>query len=260
MFRLTKPVSRILLVSIVILLPILIISLIYWNQHRTVPIERALNPIYWVKHWRGLDLYDPKTNLLEHGSYKYPEVALTIDDGPDPRYGPEIVKILHDNNIHATFFLVGTKVKQYPDLTRLIAKNGFEIGNHTYDHQRLPDLKPHEIANEIRFCERNIKSVTGIQTKYLRPPGVQYNDKVLNAAKALDYTTISWTCGAKDYDIQPPEYIARRIIERTENGSIIILHQDNASTAKALPFIIRSLKEKRYNFVTISEMLDRIRQ
>ena len=225
------------------------------NLSRKVPLERALNPVFWVRHWRGTDRYDPQTALLEHGNPAFKEVALTIDDGPDPKLGPPIAAFLKANGVQATFFLVGKRVRQFPDVARLLARGGFELGNHTYDHQRLPGLKPHEIANEIRLCDRDVAQATGQHLHLLRPPGVQYDDKTLRAAKALGYVTVSWTTGARDYDTQPPQWIADRVLRRTEPGSIILLHQDNPSTLAALPLIVAGLRGRGYSFVTVSQML-----
>ncbi len=229
-----------------------------YNQTRKVPLDRALSPLYWIKHFRGEDRYDPQTALLEHGDPAAREVALTIDDGPDPRYGPAIIALLHQRHVDATFFLVGIRVKQHPEIARLLARDGFEIGNHTYDHQRLPALKPHEIANELRLCDARIYAVTGKHTTLMRPPGVQYDDKTLQVAKALGYVTVSWTVGAKDYDPQPAAWIAQRVLDRTEPGSIILLHQDNPSTLAALPLILDGLQARKYRFVTVSGMLARL--
>jgi len=230
----------------------------HWDRYRSVPIERALNPAYWLRHWKGQDRYDAATALLEHGDPNLNEVALTIDDGPDPLYGPAIADYLKQQGVAATFFVVGKRVKQYPAILRAIDADGFEIGNHTYDHQRLDQLKPHEVANEIKFCSRDIEEVTGKRPAIMRPPGVQYNDTVLNTAKALGYVTVSWTCGAKDYDPQPAQFIAQRVIDRSEAGSIIILHQDTPNTLKALPYIISGLRQRGFTFVTISQMLDHL--
>ncbi|MGO8672984.1 MAG: polysaccharide deacetylase family protein [Capsulimonadaceae bacterium] len=230
----------------------------YIQRYHTVPIERELNPVDWVKHWRGEDRYDASRALLEHGDPNVHAVAITIDDGPDPRYGPAIAAYLHSQDVPATFFMVGIRVNQYPEVVRTIAKDGFEIGNHTYDHQRLPALKPHEIANELILCSKHIKAVTGRATTLMRPPGVQYDDKVLRVARSLGYVTISWTCGAQDYDNQPASFIAQRVLDRTENGSIILLHQDHESTVGALPIIVAGLKARGYKFVTISQMLHQL--
>ncbi len=229
------------------------------DEYRKVPLDRALNPVFWVKHWLGEDRYDPKTGLLEHGDPDVPEVALTFDDGPDPRYGPAIAALLVRDHVPATFFLVGVRVKQYPQVARLLARDGFEIGNHTYDHQRLPDLKPHEIAQELRLCDHWVFVTTGRHTTLMRPPGVQYNDKVLSVAHALGYDTVSWTVGASDYETQPTPWITQRILDRTENGSIILLHQTTPDTLGALPAIITGLRARGYRFVTVGAMLARLR-
>jgi peptidoglycan/xylan/chitin deacetylase (PgdA/CDA1 family) len=227
-----------------------------YNQTRKVPLDRAINPFYWLDHWRGKDRYDPQTALLWHGNPAYREVALTIDDGPDPRYGPQIIALLHQRHIAATFFLVGIRTKQHPEIARLLARDGFEIGNHTYDHQRLPALKPHEIANELRLCDARIYAVTGHHTNLMRPPGEERNDKVLGVAKALGYVTVYWTCGAPDYNsAYSADWIAKRVLDRTEPGSIILLHQDMPSTLTALPIIIDGLQSQGYKFVTVSQML-----
>ncbi len=225
------------------------------NQTRKVPLERALSPAYWVRHWRGQDRYNPGAALLEHGNPRYKEVALTIDDGPDPVLGPQVAAVLRARGVAATFFLVGTRVKQHPEVVQLLARDGFELGNHTYDHQRLPGLKPHEIANELRLGDKQIRQATGHSVPLLRPPGVQYDDKTLRVARALGYVTVSWTVGARDYDPQPPQWIASRVLRRTEPGSIILLHQDNPSTPAALPLIIDGLRRQGYAFVTVSQML-----
>lgn len=228
------------------------------NPYRQLPIHEALDPRYWILVIRGLDKYDWHNGLLQHGDYRVPEVALTIDDGPDPRYEPQIVNILKQNNVPATFFVVGIRVKQHPELLKLLQQNGFEIGNHTYDHQRLDALKPHEIANELLLCDKHIFEVTGQHPTLMRPPGVQYNDKVLSVAKSLGYVTVSWTVGAKDYEKVSAAYITQRVLDRTGNGSLILLHQDNPETAIALPGIILALKGRGYRFVTVSQMLQRL--
>jgi peptidoglycan/xylan/chitin deacetylase (PgdA/CDA1 family) len=228
------------------------------DPYRQIPIHEAIDPRYWILVMRGLDKYNWHTGLLQRGDTSVPEVAITIDDGPDPKYLPQIVQILRQENVPATFFVIGIRIKQHPELLKLLQTDGFEIGNHTYDHQRLDALKPHEIANELRLCDEHIFEVTGQHTHIMRPPGVQYNDKVLNVAKSLGYVTVSWSVGARDYEVVPASFIESRVLDRTGNGSIILLHQDRPETAEALPVIISTLRQRGYRFVTISQMLQRL--
>ena len=240
---------------------ILTAGLAWWgiDPYGHTSLSHYLSLRHIVRHLRGQDQYDPEDALLEHGDTQVPEVALTFDDGPDPRYGPAIARYLKQRGVTATFFVIGFRVKQHPEMLRELAADGFEIGNHTYDHKRLPDLKPHEIANELRLCDRDIAAVTGQHPHLMRPPGVSYNAKVLNIAKALGYVTVSWTVGARDYGEEPPpSYIESHVLDRTRNGSIILLHQTSPETLASLPTIIDGLQARGFRFVTVSAMLDRL--
>ena len=248
-------------VPLLALAVLLALGFILWalDPHRKVPLRKVLSPMEWVRHWQGRDHYDARQALLQEGDPSVNEVALTFDDGPDPKYGPAVAAILKQKNVPATFFLVGMRVKQYPEVARLLAHDGFELANHTYNHQDLPALKPHEIANELRLCDQDIFEATGQHTTLMRPPGVQYNDKVLDVAKSLGYVTVSWTVGAKDYETgTTADFIKERVLDRTAPGAIILLHQDTSATAAALPAIIDGLRAQGYTFVTVSQMLSRL--
>jgi peptidoglycan/xylan/chitin deacetylase (PgdA/CDA1 family) len=193
--------------------------------------------------------------MLYRGSPKYHEVALTIDDGPHALYGPEILDLLTKYHIRATFFVVGIRVKQEPEQVREMVALGNEIGNHTFDHQRLNKLTSREVENEIKSDDDCIYRAAGVHPIVMRPPGEQFNEGVLQIAKKMGYVTVDWTNAAKDYEVQTPDYIVRRVVDSTDNGSIILLHQDSPATALALPRIITALKKRGYRFVTISTML-----
>lgn len=229
------------------------------DPHRKIPLRKVFSPVEWVRHWQGRDHYDTDNALLQEGDGSVPEVALTFDDGPDPAYGPQVAAILKAKHAPATFFLVGMRVKQYPQVARLLASDGFELANHTYNHQDLPALKPHEIANELRLCDQDIFQATGQHTHLMRPPGVQYNDKMLGVTKALGYVTVSWTVGAKDYDKDTSaDFIKDRVLNRTAPGAIILLHQDTPATVAALPAIVDGLRAQGFQFVTVTQMLQRL--
>jgi peptidoglycan/xylan/chitin deacetylase (PgdA/CDA1 family) len=218
----------------------------------------VITPIWWYRHFKGTDRFDPEQNILFQGNPAYKEVAITVDDGPHPEFGMPILAALRQYNVPATFFVVGVRVKQDPQFLRQAVAQGCEIGNHTYDHQRLPGLEPHEIANELRFDDMAIYKACGIHTNIMRPPGDEYDDKVSHVLKAMGYVDVCWTDAAKDYLDQTPEWISQRVLDRVEPGSIILLHQDWPGTAVALPVIIRGLQAQGYKMVTISTMMQHL--
>lgn len=226
-----------------------------WNERRTVGVEDVANPMYWVRRWRGEDLYDPHTRVLYHGNRALKEVALTIDDGPHTPTGEQLLDILKDYGVRATFFVVGKRMKERPDDIRRMIAEGHEVANHSQNHFRLDTLRPDQAQREINDCDINFCRTTGRHFTLMRPPGVRYNDTVLKIADDLGYVIVSWSCAAKDYDDVTPDFIVNRILRRVENGSIILLHDEHSSTVVAMPRILDALKREGFRFVTVSEML-----
>ena len=194
-------------------------------------------------------------------------IALTFDDGPYGKATTDILNILKKENIHATFFLVGSNVKKYPDIARRIVSDNNLIGNHTYSHSRsLPYLSAKKFEKEITKTENIIASTTGIHTIFFRPPfGVlskTMND-VLNKHK---YTIFMWTVDPHDWDYKksPTNIIVSKVLQEAKPESIILLHdgrdtqigypRDN--TVQALPIIIKRLKKDGYTFVTLDKLIN----
>jgi peptidoglycan/xylan/chitin deacetylase (PgdA/CDA1 family) len=226
-----------------------------WNEHRTIGIEDAVNPMYWWRRAHGLDLYDPQTRILYHGNRELKEVALTIDDGPHTPTGDELLDIFKAYGVRATFFVVGLRMKERPDLIRRMIAEGHEIGNHSQNHYRLDTLRVDQARREINDCDINFCRITGRHFTLMRPPGVRYNDTVLRVADDLGYVIVFWNAAAKDFEDVTPDFIVNRILGRVENGSIILLHDDRPSTVVAMPRILEALRREGYRFVTVSEML-----
>jgi peptidoglycan-N-acetylglucosamine deacetylase len=230
----------------------------WWNEHRSVPLHDVFNPSYWVHRWRGEDLYDPATRRLFHGNHDLKEVALTIDDGPHTPTGDQILDILKEYDVKATFFLVGRRMEERPDLVCRMLAEGHEVGNHTQDHIRLDSLNQDQIRREINDADIHYYRITGRHFDMMRPPGVRYNEKVLKVANELGYQTILYTCAAKDFEDVTPDFIVKRVLSRVANGAIILLHDERPATVTALPRILSALKSEGYRFVTVSEMMSRL--
>jgi peptidoglycan/xylan/chitin deacetylase (PgdA/CDA1 family) len=189
-------------------------------------------------------------------------VALSFDDGPHPHYTPEILDFLDENQIPATFFLVGRHVRQHPVLARRIAGGVHEIGNHTLSHRMLPFLRDEKIVHEIRHTGEIIREVTGRTAPLFRPPMGLFSKRVVDLVEHCGCKVVIGDVYPRDPQRPGREKIYRRVIDRVQPGSIIILHDggntrhvDRSQTVWAVRQIVRHLLKENYRFVTISELV-----
>ncbi len=186
-------------------------------------------------------------------------VALTFDDGPDPRYSPEIVRILDDYQVKATFFVVGEQVEKYPELLQMESDAGHEIANHSYTHRNMDTLDRISVRDEITRTNGIIYRYTGQDVKWFRPPRRKYDLKVKQETKYQGMDTVLWTSVAETKRTNDSEEMALRVAQQVRPGGIVLLHDsrlDRTLTVEALPRIIEILQKQGYRFVTLSEMLE----
>ena len=199
------------------------------------------------------------------GSGEEKVVALTFDDGPDPRYTAGILDILEGKNVPATFFVVGTQAERYPEILRRCLEEGHEIGNHTYTHANLYRRNSRKIEKEISWNSAVIEKITGQAPQYFRPPRGLYDEQILAACNRLDQRLILWSVSGEDWMEPSAKHIVKRISQKIHPGAIILLHDgggflhnyggDRSSTVNALAQVIDMLQQRGYRFVTISELL-----
>ncbi len=186
------------------------------------------------------------------------KIALTFDDGPHPRYTPQILDILDKYGIKATFFVIGENAKFYPDALIETTKRGHEIANHTYSHITLSSSNLYKLQGEIEKCEAEIFNFTEHKTKLFRPPEGMVCSEMTSVADNLDYTVILWNLDTKDWAHTPPDEIAQNVINNIKPGDVILMHDfigRNSPTPKALEIFIPVLLEQGYKFVTVSELI-----
>lgn len=186
-------------------------------------------------------------------------IALTFDDGPHPKYTAEILEILAEYDIKATFFTVGENATWFPDLIRAEYEQGHEIGNHTFTHKFMKNLKYHDMVSEIEKCEKAIYENIEIKTHLLRPPGGKMNESVFEAARKNDYKVICWSIDTHDWSHTPTKKIIENVLSSVKGGDIILFHDyiiGESPTPDALRIIIPVLLDEGYNFVTVSELLE----
>lgn len=187
------------------------------------------------------------------------KIALTFDDGPHPIHTPEILDILSEYGIHATFFIIGENAEWNEELLRRELKEGHEIGNHTYSHMNLKKLSYDDMKKEIEEAEKAIYETLEYRTKLLRPPGGNFGSDLCRAASELDYTVVCWSVDTLDWAHTPSDKIVENVLSNTKEGDIILFHDfvsGDSPTPDALKKIIPALIDEGYTFVTVSELIN----
>lgn len=183
-----------------------------------------------------------------------PVVALTFDDGPDPRWTPPIIENLKREGIKATFCVVGRQARKYPELIQLIVSEGHTLCDHSETHPvGLSRLSRGEIDQQVGSPAFFLRSLTGAEPGFFRAPGGSINDLVIGAARARDMRVLAWSVDPRDFEGPPPGEIQRRVMDRVKPGSVILLHDGGgirSGTVAALPGLITRLRAAGYGFRT----------
>jgi chitin deacetylase len=187
-------------------------------------------------------------------------VALTFDDGPTPDKTDEILRILREENVKATFFVTGAELAQYPEGGRKIVADGHELGNHAYNHDRMILVTPGYVRQQIEDTDKLIRDAGYTGEITFRPP---FGKKLFALPRYLQQhnrKTITW-------DIEPDSFpevaatsdgIVRYVTERARPGSIILLHvmyPSRKTSLEAVRGIIAKLRQEGYKFLTVNELL-----
>lgn len=186
-------------------------------------------------------------------------VALTFDDGPDPRFTPKILDILEKYNVKATFFVVGESALKNKDIVERAIFDGDEIENHTYTHPEMIDLTDKQMIAEIDKNQFELEKNFSIAPIYFRPPKGVCTETLVKTLLARNMKTVLWTICFEHKAEPNPEQRAKTIISKTKPGYIILAHDgrlDRTKTVKGMEYIVKGLKEKGYKFVTLKELLN----
>lgn len=183
--------------------------------------------------------------------------ALTFDDGPSI-YTPQILQILKEYKIRATFFVLGTKANEHPDVIRQIFKEGHVIGNHTWDHPDLTRLSASNQKQEIESTNQLLTSLTGQQPHLLRPPYGSINSNVRTMIQDEEMASVLWNVDPADWNLKLTTPVYERVLSGLKDKNLILLHDGGGvrqKTVDSLPVIIEQLQKQGYEFVTVPEYL-----
>ena len=190
--------------------------------------------------------------LPEEKKTEKKRIALTFDDGPHPIYTPQMLELLKEEQVPATFFLLGENVELYGDVVKKIAKEGHLIGNHTYHHVQVTSLSLEEACKEIQETSDLIEELTGTGTEYVRPPFGTWNEEL---EERLNMIPVMWSIDTKDWTTQNVDWIVRETVKHAEDHDIILMHDSYQSTVDAVKRVIEQLEAEGFEFVTVDEII-----
>ena len=165
--------------------------------------------------------------------------ALTFDDGPHPEYTPAILDLLAEHGIRATFFLIGERARQHPDLVRRIASSGHALGSHTQTHRELPTLDAKQLEWELDAGRQSIHDASGVDSRLMRPPRGLVDAKSIWRVHQLGFKMIHWSRTYSDYLADGMDPLLGRIrTTQLRPRDIVLFHDTNPHTAQALRVVI----------------------
>jgi len=197
-------------------------------------------------------------NTAVHGSRDRRTIALTFDDGPDPARTPALLDALGELGVPATFFVLGECADAHPELCARIAREGHELGNHTYTHPYLPLQRSRSVADQLARTDAAIARATGVVPALARPPYGGRSPRNVRAFERAGKRVVLWDVNSYDWKGAPGADVAQRIVERARPGSIVLMHdggRDHAGTLDAVKLAVPALRAQGYELVTVSRAL-----
>jgi peptidoglycan-N-acetylglucosamine deacetylase len=214
--------------------------------------------------WPRSDWLGPNWTHLPAQSAERGDIAITIDDGPDPEVTPRVLDVLATFGAQASFFCVGERVTRYPDIAREIVGRGHSVENHSERHRHsFSLLGPKGMAAEIEVAQQSIARVTGQSPRFFRAPAGLRNPFLAPILERLQLQLASWTRRGFDTVNADPEDVYRRLERSLAGGDILLLHDGHAARARAgtpvilevLPRLLETLSRRQLRPVTLPAAL-----
>ena len=185
-----------------------------------------------------------------------PFIAMTFDDGPSEKLTPELLDLLAQHHIHATFFVIGTNVVAHPEVLQRAVGEGHEIGNHSWSHPAFAKMRDDSVRLQLQKTDDAIRAAIGSSPTLMRPP---YGSITARQKRWINsefgYRIILWDIDPLDWKRPGAAVVTSRIVRETRPGSIILSHDIHPGTIKAMPATFDQLQAKGFKFVTVSELI-----
>jgi peptidoglycan/xylan/chitin deacetylase (PgdA/CDA1 family) len=180
------------------------------------------------------------------------DIALTIDDGPDPIWTPKVLALLSSLGVSATFCVIGRQARAHPGLVADVVHAGHQVANHTYTHRFLHGASASTVRSEIARATDAVRQAAGVRPTHFRAPGGEWSSTVLAECRAQGLAPLNWSVDPRDWSRPGTASIVRTIMTQTAPGSIILEHDgggDRSQTLKALTVALPRLLDQGYRFV-----------
>ena len=182
-------------------------------------------------------------------------VAISFDAAWGNEDTQQLIDILGQYQIKATFFVVGDWVDKYPESVKALHDAGHEVMNHSNTHAHYPQLSVEEIVTDLNACNDKIEAVTGTRPTLVRLPYGDYDDNAIRAVRSIGMEPIQWDVDSLDWKEIPADEIVQRVTKKVQPGSIVLFHNAALHTPEALPTILETLIQEGYTFVPISQLI-----
>jgi len=190
------------------------------------------------------------------GKNDKPYIYLTFDEGYEAGFTSNILDVLRDNEVRATFFITAHYLNTQPDLVQRMLEEGHLVGNHTVNHKSMPDLTDEQIKKEVMDLHQAVYEKFAYEMRFIRPPMGEYSERTINITNSLGYKTVMWSFAYADWDEkkQPSSEEAReKIVSNTHNGEIMLLHATSKTNSEILGDVIKQIKKDGYEFKNLDE-------
>jgi peptidoglycan/xylan/chitin deacetylase (PgdA/CDA1 family) len=185
-----------------------------------------------------------------------PYIAMTFDDGPSATLTPKLLDLLAAHHIQATFFVIGENVAEHPEIVARAAREGHEIGNHSWSHPNFGKMSDDNVRSQLRRTDDAIRSATGNRPTLMRPPYGSITPREKRwIHDEFGYQIILWDVDPYDWKRPGPAVVRNRILKETQPGSIVLSHDIHPGTIEAMPSTLDALEAKGFKFVTVSELI-----
>jgi polysaccharide deacetylase family sporulation protein PdaB len=184
-----------------------------------------------------------------------PRISITFDAAWGADKTAQIVEVLKQYGVPATFFLVGFWIEKYADEVKMLDEAGIEIGNHSETHPDMAKLSKSQMQSQLESVNLKIEAATGKRPKFFRPPFGSYNDGVIDAAASVGLTVVQWDVDSLDWKDKKASSIVDRVFKKVRNGSIILFHNNGDCVVGAISILIPALKNKGFEFVTVGDLV-----